>query len=142
MTTKYATVTKVTIGKSILELGKIQKRGYCIMNYESKLCKLSDGENHKQRRLTIIDYENVLPLGRIIPYASGYFALTYVKAVPFKVTSDNVLPWSKNLDYYEDVSDYHGVFGFQYNDVFLSVVKRTYPDADTLYVHSFVEVFF
>ena len=36
------------------------------MNYESKLCKLSDGENHKQRRLTIIDYENALPLGRII----------------------------------------------------------------------------
>lgn len=112
------------------------------MNYESKLCKLSDGENHKQRRLTIIDYENVLPLGRIIPYASGYFALTYVKAFPFKVTSVNVLSWSKDLDYYEDIGDYHYVFDFQYNDVFLSVVKRTYPDADTLYVHSFVEVFF
>lgn len=73
------------------------------MNYESKLCKLSDGETHQQRQLTIIDCENVLPLGRIITHASGYFALTHVKTLPFKVTSDNVRSWSKDLDYYADI---------------------------------------
>lgn len=112
------------------------------MNYESKLCKLSDGETHQQRQLTIIDCENVLPLGRIITHASGYFALTHVKTLPFKVTSVNVRSWSKDLDYYADIGDYHGIFGFQYSDIFLSVLKQTYPDADTLYIHFFVEVFF
>lgn len=73
------------------------------MNYESKLCKLSDGETHQQRQLTIIDCENVLPLGRIITHASGYFALTHVKTLPFKVTSVNVRSWSKDLDYYADI---------------------------------------
>lgn len=73
------------------------------MNYESKLCKLSDGETHQQRRLTSIDCENVLPLGRIITHASGYFALTHVKTLPFKVTSVNVRSWSKDLDYYADI---------------------------------------
>lgn len=73
------------------------------MNYESKLCKLSDGETHQQRHLTIIDCENVLPLGRIITHASGYFALTHVKTLPFKVTSVNVRSWSKDLDYYADI---------------------------------------
>ena len=112
------------------------------MNYESKLCKLSDGETHQQRHLTIIDCENVLPLGRIITHASGYFALTHVKTLPFKVTSVNVRSWSKDLDYYADIGDYHGIFGFQYRDIFLSLVKQTYPDADTLYVKSFIEIFF